>query len=112
VPALVAVQHDIGQLTAAARRGLRFRARGPRAALGLAALAALAWLAATLGHVALTGALPLWLQQPGWAGLGALNAALLLFLGGVAALVLLVYAGAALALLVARRGAALSAGSR
>ncbi|KID12605.1 acriflavine resistance protein B [Rhodobacteraceae bacterium PD-2] len=103
VPALVAVQHDLARFGAAARRGLRFRVGHVRALMGLAALAVLGWLAATLGHVAVTGTLPQVLQGGALAGAGALNAALLLFAGGVAALVAVLYGAGALALALGRQ---------
>ena len=57
VPALIAVQHDVARFWAAARRGLRFKVRRVRAGFGLALALVLGWLAATMGSLALTGAL-------------------------------------------------------
>jgi multidrug efflux pump subunit AcrB len=57
VPALMAMQYDVGRRIEAFKRGLKFRARGPRLLLnGLAGIIAL-WLAATMGYSAVTGAL-------------------------------------------------------
>lgn len=56
VPALIAMQHDVGRQFAALRRGLRV----PRSALALrlALAGGLVWMAVTLGWVVSTGALP------------------------------------------------------
>ena len=58
VPSLMAIQSDLGRLTQTARRGLRFRRNGVRALLGAGAALIVAWLAATMGAFAVTGALP------------------------------------------------------
>ncbi|MGG7644837.1 efflux RND transporter permease subunit [Rhodovulum sp. YNF3179] len=101
VPALLAVQMDIGRQVAGLRRVVSGRAGAPGAAVGVAALGAAGLFAATLGHVAVTGALPAAL-----AGLpvpDGMTGAFLLFAGGLAVLTLLVYLVAALALSVAPR---------
>ncbi|MFZ5965269.1 efflux RND transporter permease subunit [Thalassococcus sp. BH17M4-6] len=106
VPALIAVQQDIARQIAALKTGLRFR-DGRLRGLMLAASAALGgWLAATLGWVAVTGALPAPLMV--LPGLPALQVALLLFVGGAAAVALVVYLLAALGYLLMRRRAAYS----
>ncbi|WP_323763668.1 efflux RND transporter permease subunit [Marinovum sp.] len=104
VPALVAIQQDLGRMQATLRRGWRFRAPRVRALMLLATLAVLGWLAATLGAVALTGALPAALTGLLPAGLGqGLGAAFMLYLAGAAALVLLALAVALVSLGLARR---------
>ncbi|MCC1494216.1 efflux RND transporter permease subunit [Cognatishimia sp. F0-27] len=92
VPALVAVQHDVSKYVASAKRSLRFRRGGWRAFLGLAAASVVAWCAATMGSVAVTGALPVALQQSPVANLSPMLGAFALFLSGVVALLLGVYA--------------------
>ncbi|MCD1618424.1 efflux RND transporter permease subunit [Salipiger marinus] len=93
VPALIAVQHDIGRRIAALRRGLRFRLSRVRLALlGLTGLV-LVWLGATMGHVAVAGALPAALLLPGIAALPPLVAGFLTFIGGVAGVLLVVWLG-------------------
>ncbi|KAA8614203.1 efflux RND transporter permease subunit [Salipiger aestuarii] len=88
VPALIAVQHDIGLRLRAFRRGLGFRRIGPR--LGLTAVlgGVLVWLAATMGAVALglPGAV-----LPAVAGLAPMAAAFATFLVGVAGVVTLLW---------------------
>ncbi|MGR3821999.1 MAG: efflux RND transporter permease subunit [Salipiger marinus] len=93
VPALIAVQHDIGRRIAALRRGLRFRLSRVRLALlGLTGLV-LVWLGATMGHVAVAGALPAALLLPGIAALPPLVAGFVTFIGGVAGGLLVVWLG-------------------
>ncbi|HBM61535.1 MAG TPA: acriflavine resistance protein B [Citreicella sp.] len=93
VPALIAVQHDIGRRIAALRRGLRFRLSRVRLALlGLTGLV-LVWLGATMGHVAVAGALPAALLLPGIAALPPLVAGFVTFIGGVAGVLLVVWLG-------------------
>lgn len=103
VPALIAVQHDLGRRRAALRRALGARrARGLRLALGSALAATLGWLAATLGVTLAEGALPgpmagaLAGISPALAELPPLLAALVLYVAGVGAMVLLMLAGAVL----------------
>ena len=107
VPALVAVQHDIGRQVRAMRRGLR--AGGLR--WGLYALWAVVagWGVATLGHAAVMGALwsPFAAMLPAGAAGNAMITAMGLFIGGVFVAVALAYviALAGYALLRARRAA-------
>jgi len=101
VPALVAIQHDLGKQMAALRKGLRFRGAGLRGVLVTAVMVMLGWLAATLGHTGVTGDL-----LPGLPALGGLSpevAALVLFLLGAVALPLAIYLGGGIVMLL-RRG--------
>ncbi|ASM73273.1 MULTISPECIES: efflux RND transporter permease subunit [Roseobacteraceae] len=96
VPALLAAQHDVARQVRAMRRGMR--ARGLQLVLVPLWLAVLAWGAATLGYVLVTGALwtaltPLW---PAVAALSPWSAALVLFAVGLLGAVALVYVLAAL----------------
>jgi len=89
VPALMAAQADIGRAFASLRRGLgsvRRTGAGGAVVLGVTGLM-LALFAATVGQVALTGALPAPLAGLVPVGSAAV-AALVLFLGGTAGLVL------------------------
>ena len=90
VPALMAAQHDIGRLISAARRGLRFPRRGIQLTYNIAAALILAWLGATMLHVAITGALPAILSGlvPG----GPMVSAFILFLMGAAVVLLAIFA--------------------
>ncbi|MEL6679795.1 MAG: efflux RND transporter permease subunit, partial [Pseudomonadota bacterium] len=56
VPAIIAIQTDIGQTRRSWRRMLRAPARGPRVVMALATLATALLLAATVGIYAVTGA--------------------------------------------------------
>ncbi|CUH75075.1 efflux RND transporter permease subunit [Tropicibacter naphthalenivorans] len=105
VPALVAIQHDVHVQVAALKRGVTFRLGAVRVALGGALLVVLGWLGATMGHVAVTGALPQALQPLAWAGANPLSVAFALFIAGAAALSLAVYVLAGVVFAVARRGA-------
>ncbi|WP_425098166.1 efflux RND transporter permease subunit [Tropicibacter sp. S64] len=100
VPALIAVQDDMGRMTTALRRGLRFRARGIRAVVSVGALALIAWLAATMGPVVWDGSLlpvlDFGLPVP------PLLASLGLFLAGAAAGILLLYVATVLWIAVSR----------
>ena len=59
VPALMAMQEDMGRMRAGLRRALRTRrAGGLRGLMGLGLALVLGWFAATLGHVLWQGALP------------------------------------------------------
>jgi hypothetical protein len=91
VPALVAVQHDVAKLVAAFKRGLRFRLNGVRVLMALGLTGVLAWLGATLGAVAVTGAVPQILLRHELDGLGALQGAFVLFVAGAAVLTLGLY---------------------
>ncbi|MCA0996193.1 efflux RND transporter permease subunit [Alloyangia pacifica] len=84
VPALLAAQHDIARRIAAFRRGARHRHAKVRAlTLGLFALV-LGWLAATMGAVAVTGALPVALALGPLSVLPPALAGFTLFVAGVA----------------------------
>ncbi|QGX97172.1 efflux RND transporter permease subunit [Roseovarius faecimaris] len=91
VPALVAMQSDVARMIRALRRGLRFRAGPVRVALGAGLAMVLGWLAATMGQVIFTGALP-----PALSGLLPLSdpmaAGFVLFSGGAAAISLGLFA--------------------
>ncbi|MEX5727825.1 multidrug efflux pump subunit AcrB [Rhodovulum iodosum] len=112
VPALLAMQQDVGKQVRAYRKALR----APRRVRGLALLAgsaaALVGLifAATLGHTLVTGALPAALTGalPPLAAAPAMLAALGLFLAAVALALTVVYFLAALAIGLRRRGASRS----
>ncbi|WP_299165016.1 efflux RND transporter permease subunit [uncultured Tateyamaria sp.] len=104
VPALVAVQHDIGRQIRAMRRGLTAPAAPVRwGFVGLWAIV-LGWFAATLGHVIWRGALLPEIVQavPQVAGLSPMMAALALFSAGVMALAFGAYVVAALVFQVMR----------
>ena len=103
VPALIAVQHDIARHVAAFRRGLRFRHARVRALMLVAFAGVLVWLAATMGHAAVTGALWPPLALPALGMLSPMMAGFLLFAGGVGAAVLVIWAIAALAFALSRR---------
>jgi multidrug efflux pump subunit AcrB len=107
VPALVAMQADAGRPLQAFRRALRHPRRVPRGGFALGLLAALAWLGATLGWTAVTGALapPLAEAWPPLAAMPPLGAALLCYLAGVAALALVTLFGTFAAARVASRRA-------
>ena len=98
VPALMAMQDDMGRMRAGLRRALRTRrAGGLRGLMGLGLALVLGWFAATLGHVLWQGALPSVLAGlvPGGGGLAS---ALLLYLAGAAVIVLALFAVAGLTL--------------
>lgn len=63
VPALVAMQQDLGKRLTALRHGLRHRHRGVRVSVRAAACGAGAWLLVTVGHVVAMGDLPRFLAQ-------------------------------------------------
>ena len=108
VPALLAMQHDVGRLVASVRRGSRDAVRaGPvGVATGVAATGAAAVFAATLGSVMVTGSLP--------APLGALapepstGLAFLLFAAGTALVTLIVWVVSGALIGSKKRGAATS----
>ncbi|WP_371056187.1 efflux RND transporter permease subunit [Rhodosalinus sp. K401] len=108
VPAFMAMQSDIGRQFTALRRGLRSRRGGLGRVLSLALAGTLAWLGATLGWTAVTGALPPAITGalPALAALAPMTAALVLFIAGAAALAVTTYAVTALAILLLRRRAA------
>ncbi|MBY6202629.1 efflux RND transporter permease subunit [Maritalea mobilis] len=103
VPAILAMQQDVGKQVTALRRALGAGSRRPLLALSTAALAAtmLGWFTATMGAVIVTGRMagPL----AGLAAEGALMMPLAVFLGGVALLCLLAWIGAAIAHRLASR---------
>ncbi len=99
IPALMALQQDIGHQLSGLRRALRLRRRGwPAGAATAAAAAAIAGLfAGTLGWTGLNGALPAFLLErlpTAWAevaGTDALSFAFALFTAGTAALLVVTY---------------------
>ncbi|MFD1157772.1 efflux RND transporter permease subunit [Roseovarius aestuarii] len=98
VPALLAMQRDLGRKFSALRRGLRFRA--PRVQIGLIIGLAtlLIWLGATLGRTMLIGSVPPVLTQL-WPGLSALSpmlGALTIYIAGSVVLVIVIYVALAL----------------
>ncbi|WP_417718381.1 efflux RND transporter permease subunit [Salipiger sp.] len=103
VPALIAVQHDIGRRLTAFRHGMAFRAGGVRALMLVSFAGVLAWLGATMGMVAMTGALPGALVLPALAVLPPLAAAFVLFIGGVAGGLLVLLVAATLGFALTRR---------
>ncbi|WP_300588160.1 efflux RND transporter permease subunit [Marivita sp.] len=106
VPSLIAIQSDLGRLTQTARRGLRFRRGGIRAALSLASAMIVAWLAATMGAFAVTGTLPQALQDAladtPLAGDITLMTSFGLFVAGAAVICLALYLVSGLALAMSR----------
>jgi multidrug efflux pump subunit AcrB len=106
VPSLIAIQSDLGRLTQTARRGLRFRRGGIRAALSLASAMIVAWLAATMGAFSVTGTLPQTLQDAlantPLAGDITLMTSLGLFVAGAAVICLALYLVSGLALAISR----------
>ena len=101
VPALMAMQADVGAQVASFKRALRglLRGRGPRLPFALALVAVLGVFAVTLGWVMLSGSLPVvLLGMPLAAVLAPLQMGFLLFLAGSAAVLFAVYALSALVL--------------
>ena len=109
VPALLAMQQDVGRQIAAARRalGVPQRARGLKALVALSGLALVGVFALTIGYSIATGAVsPLVLAiLPGLAEAPVMLTALALFLGIAGVLLITVYAVAATVMAV-RRGRA------
>ena len=106
VPSLIAMQYDVRRRVDAYKRGLGFRASGPRAALlALSGLVA-GWLAATLGYAAVNGALLPFITQlvPRLGEMSAMPAALLIFVVGLSVMVASAFAFSLLALTLMRRG--------
>ncbi|MEM7521084.1 MAG: efflux RND transporter permease subunit [Pseudomonadota bacterium] len=105
VPALVAIQHDVGRQIRATRRGLR--APVPLVRFGFGALWAvlLGWGVATLGWAAWQGALHPVLAQaaPALAERAAMSSALVLFVMGTAVVAVLGYLVFALGFVLRRR---------
>ncbi len=106
VPSLMAIQNDLGRLTQTARRGLRFRQGGVRSALMVASALIVAWLGATMGAFAVTGALPealrLALVGTPFGGDSTLSMSLGLFVTGAAAICLALYILSALVMGLSR----------
>ena len=101
VPALMAMQADVGAQVASFKRALRglLRGRGPRLPFALALVAVLGIFAVTLGWVMFSGGLPVvLLGMPLAAVLAPLQMGFLLFLAGSAAVLFAVYALSALVL--------------
>lgn len=101
VPALMAMQADVGAQVASFKRALRglLRGRGPRLPFALALVAVLGVFAVTLGWVMLSGSLPVvLLGMPLAAVLAPLQMGFLLFLAGSAVVLFAVYALSALVL--------------
>ena len=101
VPALMAMQADVGAQVASFKRALRglLRGRGPRLPFALALVAVLGVFAVTLGWVMFSGGLPVvLLGMPLAAVLAPLQMGFLLFLAGSAVVLFAVYALSALVL--------------
>ncbi|MDF1803282.1 efflux RND transporter permease subunit [Thalassovita sp.] len=99
VPALVAMQQDMGRYVTALRRSLRVRMLRLPVGLGVAVLGT--WLALSMGWPLATGeAHPL---LGSWAGADPMVGGLKLFLIGVAALIAMLFAGSALIYALRRR---------
>lgn len=92
VPALVAIQHDLGRQVTALRRS--WRVRGLRLPVGLASVVLLGWLALCLGWPLVTGAAHPLLAP--YQGANAMAGGLVLFLGGSLVAVVATFAIAAL----------------
>ncbi|MGX9356989.1 efflux RND transporter permease subunit [Roseobacteraceae bacterium S113] len=103
VPALIAIQTDIARMIETLRRGWGFRAGRVRGLLSFATLASVAWLGATLGSLAVTGAVPAPVAERVPFELGGFVPVFGLYMAGVLALCVVVYLIAALSLGSARR---------
>jgi len=104
VPALMAMQQDVGRQTRAARRALRAPRRAVQVPGVLGVGGALALFGALVAPIVVTGAplAALAPALPGWAA--GISGALALFLGGTAAWLLLLFVASGLvAMIVARR---------
>ncbi|WP_424985341.1 efflux RND transporter permease subunit [Microbulbifer sp. S227A] len=99
VPALVAAQQDIARPLAALRRALRSPATTVRGVIWTTGMFLAAWMGATLGLTALTGALPAPLTGlvPMLQDMAPMRAALLAFVPGALLIVILAWLGAVLA---------------
>ncbi|WP_439142186.1 efflux RND transporter permease subunit [Planktotalea sp.] len=105
VPSFIAMQHDVRRRVDAFKRGLGFRAKGPRLALlGLSGVIAL-WLAATLGYGAINDALypPLVQFLPNLAEMPTMPIAFVIFMAGLIVTVMLAYLAAILAMVLNKR---------
>ncbi|MEM7596603.1 MAG: efflux RND transporter permease subunit [Pseudomonadota bacterium] len=89
VPALIAIQHDLSRRRTALRRALAARTGAIRWPVMVSLGAVVAWLGATLGATAVTGALPAWLYQMAgpMADWSPMAAALALYAVGVLVLI-------------------------
>ncbi|MEN8891604.1 MAG: efflux RND transporter permease subunit, partial [Planktotalea arctica] len=107
VPSLIAMQSDVRRRVDAFKRGLGFRAKGPRAMLNALAVLSAVWLAATMGYAAVTGALvaPLGGLVPALDAMPAMFGAFVIFALGMVAMIVLVYAASLAALVISRRRA-------
>ena len=98
VPALMAMQHDVGSYTAGFRRGWRAALAGGRGGRGLrgpvlAATGGTAGLfAALFGPAFVTGTLPTWATALVGEGASAFSGAFTLFVAGTGAIVVMTYA--------------------
>lgn len=101
VPALVAIQQDLGRQLLSLRRAVRARALRVPVVLGVAVL--LGWLGLTMGWPFVTGAV--YPPLAAWAIGSPMLGGLLLFLGGVAALTLAGFAMVGLIYALRRRAA-------
>jgi multidrug efflux pump subunit AcrB len=99
VPALVAVQHDVGRRIRSFRRAARSPNRAIRATVTGAAVLVLAWLALTVGWAAWAGGPHPALADavPGLGALGGMRAGFAAFVPGAVLILVLAYAGAAVA---------------
>ena len=105
VPSFVAMQHDVRRRVDAFKRGLKFRARGPRLALlGLSGVVAL-WLTLTLGYAALNASLLPQISRvmPRLAEMPAMPAAFLVFTLGLVIVITVAYLVSLAAIFQARR---------
>lgn len=105
VPSLIAMQNDVRRRVESLKRGLRFRARGPRLLLnGLVGITA-AWLAVTMGYAAVHGAIlpELGAMVPRLAQAPAMAAAFVIFMAGMIALIVVAYVISFVGLIMARR---------
>ena len=105
VPALIAMQHDVGRQITAMRRGLRARARGLQLGLAGLWLLILGWGALTLGYAALWGSLyaPVAAIFPMLAGLSPMAAGFVLFISGAAVVAIFGYVLGALVMMLRKR---------
>ncbi|QBF33547.1 efflux RND transporter permease subunit [Thalassococcus sp. S3] len=104
VPALVAVQYDIGRKMTAMRRALRSTNRPVRVTVSAALAVSIAWLAVTVGWTAVTGGLPAPLATL-LPDLDGMRGSLALFIPGAVALVFVVYLCAELAAALSKSAA-------
>ncbi|MBU2867715.1 efflux RND transporter permease subunit [Pacificibacter marinus] len=105
VPAILSMQVDVARYIASLRRGVQNPKGFGRASvvLGIAIVGAIAWFAATLGHVAVTGALP---QIMG--GSDSMLSAIAVFLAGLTAGLIVIYVVSACVTLMRNRAVTMS----